>query len=139
MISWNHIVGANDLNSAAQLIPPVTTGAFLVHGLCVWAAGPDNDEEASDRHGYPQTRRMLRRRRRPSHRHHPSWESATDFSNFLDAYPDLFDLPPEQSLQTPPASLGGHAGRNASGYYNIASDYYGTQGADYFEHEARHR
>ncbi|POS75543.1 hypothetical protein DHEL01_v206070 [Diaporthe helianthi] len=135
VISWNQITGANDLNSAAQLIPPVTTGAFLVHGLCVWAAGPDSDGEASGRYYCPRATRTSRRRRRPSHRRRRSWRSRTELSDFLDAYPDLFDLPPELFLQTPPVSLGSHAGRHPSRRYNTASDHYGMQYDDYFDHD----
>lgn len=144
VISWNKIKGANSLDSAAQIIPPVITGAFLVHGLCVWAAGPDSDSEASSCYYYPRATihdspsvRTSGRRRRPSYHRRRLRRSSRRSSDFLNAYPDMFDLPPELSLQTPPASLGGHTDRYASGYYDIASDYYGMQSGDYIDHEAR--
>lgn len=143
VISWNKIMGANDLDSAAQLIPPVITGAFLVHGLCVWATGPDSDSEDSDschcpranisnRSGPPRRRRRNsgRRRRRCYCRCHCRRASQVS-SDLLDAYPDVFNL--SDLSVPPPASLDGYAGDPyASGYYDMASGYYGmNSGGDY--------
>lgn len=36
VISWNNIRGVNDLDTAAQLIPLVVSGAFLLRSVYVW-------------------------------------------------------------------------------------------------------
>lgn len=140
VISWNKITGANDLDSAAQLIPPVITGAFLVHGLCVWAAGPDSDSEDSDsyycpratisnRSGPPRRRRTSGRRRRRCYRRRHRRRASQISSDLLDGYPDVFSF---SDLSVPPlASVDGYAADPyGSGYYDMASSYRGMHGGD---------
>lgn len=148
VISWNKITGANDLDSAAQLIPPVITGAFLVHSLCVWAAGPDSDSEDSgsyycaratitNRSGPPRRMRTSGRRRRPCYRRRRCRRASPNSPDSLDAYPDMFDL--SDLSVPPPVSLDGYAADPyASGYYDMASGYYGTHGGDYVGDEVSH-
>ncbi|ROW00738.1 hypothetical protein VMCG_06469 [Cytospora schulzeri] len=45
VISWNNIQGVNDLHSAAQLIPPVISGAYLLRSFYVWLSGPEEGTE----------------------------------------------------------------------------------------------
>lgn len=40
VISWNHISGVDDLGNAAQLIPPVISGAYLLRSIYVWFLEP---------------------------------------------------------------------------------------------------
>lgn len=40
VISWNHISGVDDLENAAQLIPPIISGAYLLRSVYVWLLGP---------------------------------------------------------------------------------------------------
>lgn len=137
VISWNKITGANDLDSAAQLIPPVITGAFLAHSLCAWVGGSDGDSDDSNsyydpratissRSGPPERGRRPARRRRSSYRRRcrRSRRASHISPDFLDAYPEMFDFS-DLSLPTPPVSLSGYADPYVSGYYDMASDYYG--------------
>lgn len=44
VISWNNISGVNDLDSAAQLIPPIISGAYFLRGIYVWMSEPPPEE-----------------------------------------------------------------------------------------------
>lgn len=142
VIAWNKIEGANDLDSAAQLIPPLVTGAFLVHSLCVWVGGPDSDSEDGDSYYCPRATLSNRsgpprRRRRPGewrrssyHRRHRHSRRASRMSlNSLDVYPDMFDL--SDLSVPPPTPIDSYADPYASGYYGMASSYYGMHNGDY--------
>ncbi|KAI3391957.1 hypothetical protein diail_6395 [Diaporthe ilicicola] len=140
VISWNRITDANDVDSAAQLIPPVITGAHLAHSLCVCFTGSDRDSEDSDgpyfsrgtleNRGHPPRRRRYTSGgpRRSSYRRRRSRGASRASPDFLDPHTDMFDLS-GLSMPTTPASLGGSA-PPASGYYNMASDYYGMYNGD---------
>lgn len=90
VISWNHIGGVNNLDTAAQLIPLAISTAYLLRSLYLWVAGPPSESDpyttgantgASSRRGRSQSRRehrgsyfrsgrrdWSRRHRRQSHR-----------------------------------------------------------------------
>lgn len=46
VISWNHIKSVNDLDSAAQLIPPVLSGAYLLGSVWVRMTQPQDDDNS---------------------------------------------------------------------------------------------
>lgn len=143
VIFWNKITGANDLDSAAQLIPPVVTGAYLVRSLCVCITGSDRDSQDSgdsyfprgsneNRSGRPSRRRNTRSRRtrRSSYRRRRSRRVSRASPDFLDEYPDMFELS-ELSVPTPPGSFGGLFPPPAPVYCNVAPNYYDTYNGDY--------
>lgn len=80
IISWNHISGVNNLDTAAQLIPVAISAAYLFRGFYVWlseaaATDPYNttgtNTVASGSHwggGGRQRRQWARQQRRHSHR-----------------------------------------------------------------------
>lgn len=142
VISWNEIQGANDLDSAAQLIPPVITGAFLVHSLCVWVGGPDSDSENGDSYYCPRATLSNRsgpprRRRRPGgwgrssyrHRRRRSRRASRMSPDYLSSYPDMFDL--SDLSVPPPTPIDGYFDPDAYGYYGMPSSHYGTHSGDY--------
>ncbi|CAN8106198.1 unnamed protein product [Discula destructiva] len=45
VISWNNISGVNNLDSAAQLIPLIISGAFLIRSIYVWMFGPSPPQD----------------------------------------------------------------------------------------------
>lgn len=44
VISWNNISGVNDLDTAAQLIPPVASGAYLLRSVFAWLSEPSPEQ-----------------------------------------------------------------------------------------------
>lgn len=40
VIAWNHISDVQDINTAAQLIPPVVSGAFVLRSVIAWMSEP---------------------------------------------------------------------------------------------------
>lgn len=91
-ISWNNISGVNHLDSAAQLIPPVVSGAYFVRSIYVCMFGPPLEQNHyivfpyfpggsggsgtysytidSRNMAYTGSSRDWASRRRHSHRHH---------------------------------------------------------------------
>lgn len=44
VVSWNNISGVNDLNTAAQLIPPVISTSYLLRSIYMWILEPPADQ-----------------------------------------------------------------------------------------------
>lgn len=133
VISWNKITVANDLNSSAQIIPPALTGAYLLRCVCVWITGPDGDggdNKIQNRSLPPRKRNLSDRQRRSSYRRRRSRRTSRTSADFMDAYPDFFDLS-ELTVPTPSASFGGFSAPPASGYYGMPSNYYYAYYGDY--------
>lgn len=56
VVVWNNISAVNTLDSAAQLLPPIISGAYFLRSLYVWMSGPadgggDDDDNTDPRDG----------------------------------------------------------------------------------------
>lgn len=48
VISWNNISGVNNLDTAAQLIPPIISAAYFLRSIYVWMSEAPPDDESYD-------------------------------------------------------------------------------------------
>ncbi|KAJ4396572.1 hypothetical protein N0V93_000792 [Gnomoniopsis smithogilvyi] len=52
VISWNNIGGVNDLDTAAQLIPPIISAAYVLRSIYVWMFEPPSEDDSSVEYSY---------------------------------------------------------------------------------------